>query len=66
MQQPDVRTTLDDTQRRVKWHVLAYRTLTKDEALMAVRGYLAQRGGKMPTPGQEVTIITTLGFDVGD
>lgn len=61
IQLPSVRTTLVDPAKKITYHVMAYRSLTRDELLMAVRMYLAQAGRKKPKAGSTVTIGTLIG-----
>lgn len=59
---PTVQTTLNDQANKVKYHVMAYRALNKDELIFAVRTYLGTKGRKKPKPGTEITIITIIGL----
>ena len=59
---PHVRTTLDDAQHGVKYHIVAYRTLTLLEAKHAVNGFLADHRGRRPRAGEEITIFTIIGW----
>ncbi len=61
MQPPAIRSTLRDPRRRVDYHVIAYRPLTRAELIAAVRGYLAQARHRKPMPGDIVTIVTVIG-----
>ena len=43
--------------------MLAYRALSRGELIATVRSYIAQKRRPKLKPGQEVTIITIIGFD---
>lgn len=60
MELPPIRTTLNDPKRGVKYHLYAYREVTRDELIMAVRMFNANRGNKKPKKGEEFIIISTL------
>jgi len=61
MNQPNVRSTLFDPNTDVTYHVLAYRSLTRQELLQSVSAYLAQNKRKKPKPKATITIITVIG-----
>ena len=61
MQMPNVRTTIEDQNLKITFHVMAYRTLSRDEMILAVRHCMSQKKRKRPKPGQEITIISTIG-----
>lgn len=63
MQQPDVRTSLHDPNTEVTYHVIAYRTLSRQELLQSVATYLSKNKRKRPKPGSSVTIITIIGVN---
>ena len=63
MEQPTIRTTLRDPTRKVQFHVLAYRPLQRGELIATVRSYMAQKRRPKLKAGQEVTIITIIGYD---
>jgi len=65
MDMPDVSTALDDPRAGVRWKILAYRTLSRAEAIACVRQFLlASRKRRRIKPGTEITIVTTIG--IGD
>lgn len=59
---PTVRTTLNDQENKVQYHVMAYRELNKAELIFAVRTYLGTKGRKKQKRGTEVTIVTVIGL----
>jgi hypothetical protein len=61
MHAPHILTTWHDPRHDVKYHVLAYRALSRPEAFQAVQGWLKARQGRSPRRGQEVTIYTLIG-----
>lgn len=63
MKQPDVRTTMTDTGADITYHVIAYRSLTRNEVLGCIRAYLNQKRRPKPKRGQEITIFTIIGHD---
>jgi hypothetical protein len=60
MEMPNIRNTIKDERSRITYVVLAYRQLTREEVVDAVR-YYQSRQKKKPKPGTEITIITTIG-----
>jgi len=63
MQPPNVKHLLIDDKNGVRYRVLAYRKLTREEVLMAVRHYKSQRKGKKPKKGTIITIVTVIGYN---
>jgi hypothetical protein len=62
---PSVRTTATDKPNNVTYHVMAYRKLTDDEMMMAIRLYHSQpkvRRRKTPLRNKVITIISILGL----
>lgn len=59
MTMPTVITEFKDTANRVLWKIRAYRTVTQQEALMAIAAYQRQRG--MPKPNTSIEVITVIG-----
>ena len=63
MDQPHVENVLVDTGRNVTYRVLAYRTLSEDELVQAVRFYLAHKKGKRPPrKNSTIAIMTIIGI----
>lgn len=62
MEQPGVRNVIRDAERKVTFVVMAYRQLTREEMVFAVRAYLSQRRGK-PKKGSTVVIVTLFGHE---
>ena len=60
---PTVVNELNDPTAQVKYRVMAYRALSRQELLQSVAMYLHQRKGKKPKRGTLVTIQTIIGFD---
>lgn len=62
MDTPNIINKLIDQQSGVTYKVLAYRKLTENELIFAVRHYLANRKGK-PKKGSIVTIYSVTGHN---
>lgn len=62
METPNVLNKLTDPKSNVVYEVLAYRKLTKEELMFAVRYYLASRK-KRPKKGSVIRIYSTIGHD---
>ena len=60
MKGPHIPHEVRDSKRKVKYIVMAYRQLTRDEMLEAVGAYLSQ-AKKKPAPRTTVTILTLYG-----
>jgi hypothetical protein len=61
MQMPNVRNVLRDPTKQINYEVMAYRALSEQELLMAVRVYLSNtKKSKRPKPGQTVTIYSVI------
>lgn len=58
---PNVRNSLHDRNSEVTYHVMAFRQISRQELLFAVRAYLGSKGKKKPMKGEEITIITLIG-----
>ena len=61
---PDVRNTVRDEEHNVTYHIMAYRTLSKEEMILTVRQYLAQprlRRRKTRERHKVITILTVHG-----
>jgi len=63
MQQPNIISTLVDPEKNITYEVVAYRKLTKDELILSVRNFYAQKKKPKLKPGQKVTILTIIGYD---
>ena len=59
-QLPNVKNTATDQQTGVTYNIMAYRTLTREEIVLAIRHALSQQ--KKPKRGTTLTIITTIGL----
>lgn len=62
MEQPTIKSAIRDAERDITYIVLAYRTLSRSELVMAVRVFL-QQNRKHPKKGSVVTIHSLIGFD---
>ena len=58
MQRPDIRSTIKDEARNITYHIMAYRALSKDEMVIAVRTLLAQPKRPALVDGQTIVIET--------
>jgi hypothetical protein len=68
MEAPTVRNTVRDESHNVTYHIMAYRKLTRDEAFLTVRQYLAQpkvRRRKSRERDKVITIVTIHGATAG-
>jgi hypothetical protein len=63
MKTPNVVTTIVDRERNITYDVFAYRTLTHDELVFAVRHFYAQKKRPKVKPGQRIIIYSVIGFD---
>ncbi len=64
MEMPNVRSTLIDSESNVTYHVMAYRSLTREEMVLSVRQYWAQKKrSRKIKPGTEITIISIIGHN---
>lgn len=63
MDAPNIANELNDPANGVKYRVMAYRALSKQELMQAAAMYLRQKKGKKPKRGSLVTIISIIGFD---
>ncbi|MFA5239084.1 MAG: hypothetical protein WC476_05160 [Phycisphaerae bacterium] len=63
MQSPNVKHLLIDDKNGVRYEVLAYRKLSHEEVIMAVRHYKSRRKPKKPKKGTIITIVTVIGYD---
>ena len=61
IQQPNIKNTIKDDKKDVTYHIMAYRILSKDEMVEAVKMVLSQKAAKTVKKGQVVTIITIIG-----
>jgi len=59
MKSPDIVTTLKDQERGITYHVVAFRALSRQELLTAVRYYLSTVK-KNPKRGTVIRIITVI------
>lgn len=60
MEMPPLQATIRDPTQGLTYEVCAYRAITRDEAVTAIRLYLASQKRK-PKRGSVVRIITTIG-----
>jgi hypothetical protein len=60
MELPTIQNILRDNENKIIYHVMAYRSLTREELLLAVRNYLAS-SKKKPKKGSTITIISIIG-----
>lgn len=62
MEQPNTRNVIKDAERKVTYVVMAYRQLSREEIVIAVRHHLSQRRGQ-PKKGSTIIIMTTFGYN---
>lgn len=63
MERPSVKNTIVDAEKNITYVVLAYRKLTREEMVLAVRHYWAQKKRPKVKPGGTVTILSIFGHD---
>jgi len=63
MKQPNILNTLIDQEKNITYEVVAYRKLTKEELILAVRHFYAQKKKPKVKPGQKIRIISIIGFN---
>lgn len=59
MDLPQVITEITDQRNRVFWKIRAYRTVTEQEARIAISEYARQHG--KPKPNTQIEVITIIG-----
>lgn len=60
MEMPNIPHAIKDPNNQVLYVVMAYREISREEAVQAIRAFNAQ-SGRLPKKGSRITIITTLG-----
>ncbi len=63
MQLPNIDNVLKDPKKNITYIIMAYRKLTREKMVLAVRHYHSQRKAKKPKRGQTITIYTIIGHD---
>ena len=63
MKLPDVRTEFRDEGRKVTFVLLAYRTVTRQEAVFAIARFMQKKPKPKLAAGSTVTVITTFGLE---
>ncbi len=63
MEQPQVSNPIRDKEKGVTYNVIAYRKLSREEVVLAIRHYHAQKKQKKPKKGTTVTILTIIGYN---
>jgi len=61
MELPSIRHVVDDPQRKIRYEVFAYRALSQEEAVAAVRNFLSLAKRK-PTKNSRVEVHTLIGL----
>ncbi|MCH8151410.1 MAG: hypothetical protein IH830_03440 [Planctomycetes bacterium] len=61
MQLPDVANVAMDRERNIRFVVTAYRRLSRQELLAAVRTFFSMKGAPRPKPNSTYEIITVIG-----
>lgn len=62
MQMPNIISTIKDADKKITYQVIAYRSLTREELILSVRQFWAQRNRPKVKPGSTIKIISTIGF----
>lgn len=63
MEMPDVKTVATDEQAGVRYEVMAYRKMTDNEMIFAIRMYHSQRRKKKLKKGTLITIMSIIGHN---
>jgi len=63
MEQPNIINTLVDSEKNITYEVVAYRKLSREELVLAVRHFYAQKKKPRVRPGQKVRIISIIGYN---
>lgn len=63
MKQPSVLNALVDKEKNITYEVVAYRKLTREELILAVRHFYSQKKKPKVKPGQKIRIISIIGFN---
>jgi len=63
VEQPRVSNPVRDEEKDVTYNVIAYRKLSREETILAIRHYHAQKNTKKPKKGITVTILTIIGYN---
>ncbi len=61
MELPQVENILDDQDRNIRYVVRAYRKLSEQELVLAVRAFLSMQRGRRPKRNTTYEIITVIG-----
>jgi hypothetical protein len=61
MQMPDVSNIVKDEAKNITYDVRAYRTISKQEAIMAIRIFRSSKQGKRLKANSTCVIMTVLG-----
>lgn len=61
MQMPDVKNTIVDPEKKVTYHIMAYRQLTREEMVLSVRQFLSQKRTSRVRRGSTITIVSIIG-----
>lgn len=59
MEMPGVKNTIVDDEKKITYHVMAYRELTRVEVVNAVRHFLSTQK-KKPKPNSTITIVSLI------
>jgi hypothetical protein len=63
MQLPNVDNFIKDSQQGVTYNICAYRKLSQDEMMRAMRIFIQQQEGRRPARGAVVKIFSLAGLD---
>ena len=63
MEQPRVSNPIRDEEKDVTYNVIAYRKLSREEIILAIRHYHAGKKSKKPKKGSTITIVTIIGHN---
>jgi hypothetical protein len=63
MEQPSVSNPIRDEKNGITYNVVAYRKLSREEIVLAIKHYRASKKTKKSKKGTTVTIVTIIGYN---
>jgi hypothetical protein len=61
MQMPNVVSKIIDQEKKITFEIIAYRPLSREEMVLSVRQFLAQKKKPKLQPGSTIKIISIIG-----
>jgi len=62
MEPPSVSNSIRDEKNGITYNVVAYRKLSREEIVLAIKHHRASKKTKKPKKGTTVTIVTIIGY----